>query len=156
MKGSFYMAAILAALGVSFSNCSTNEQRTETTNVDSVAGQEVPYKPPKREQISYKIISRKDSTAKLSSYDGNQEAVILALNRMDANHASKADTLIIPDKFIDFNQYSPFPFYIPELKTVRKIIFFSYPAQAFGAYEKGKLVKWGPTNMGREKDQTPI
>jgi hypothetical protein len=38
---------------------------------------------------------------------------------------------------------------------VSKLILFSYPAQAFGAYENGELVYTGPTNMGRKKDPTP-
>ncbi len=51
--------------------------------------------------------------------------------------------------------YMPFPLDVPFLKDVRKIIFFSYPSQSFGAYEYGNLVYAGPTNMGRKKDPTP-
>lgn len=53
------------------------------------------------------------------------------------------------------NQYSPFPASVSFLKDVNKIIFFSYPAQYFAAYEHGQLVYTGPTNMGRQKDTTP-
>ncbi|RYD56597.1 MAG: murein L,D-transpeptidase [Sphingobacteriales bacterium] len=154
MKRVFYTAAIVAALGISVASCGLNEKKETTQTTDS-GTQQTPYEPPAREQISYRAVNKKDSIANLSAYDSNQKMIIMALNRMDAAHAAKADTLIIPDKFIDFNQYSPYPFYVPELKDVKKVIFFSYPAQAFGAYEQGKLVKWGPTNMGRQKDQTP-
>ena len=51
--------------------------------------------------------------------------------------------------------YFPFPFYATFLKDVKKIIFFSYPSQAFAAYENGRLVYTGPTSMGRKADMTP-
>lgn len=158
MKRRLYTAVVLATICISFSQCGLNEEKNETTHtIDTTrsAQQGSAYEPPAPEQIVYRAVHRKDSAAKLSSYDSNQKHVILALNRMDAAHAAKADTLIIPDKFTDINQYSPFPFYVPELKDIHKIVYFSYPAQAFGAYEQGKLVKWGPTNMGRKKDPTP-
>lgn len=85
-----------------------------------------------------------------------QLPVIMAVNRVDKTHMLQVDSLVVPDKFeSNLNHYSPFPYYVAALSDIRKIIFFSYPAQAFGAYENGKLVRWGPTNMGREKDQTP-
>jgi hypothetical protein len=31
-----------------------------------------------------------------------------------------------------------------------KFVFFSYPIQAFGVYEYGNLIKWGPTSMGKK------
>jgi hypothetical protein len=50
--------------------------------------------------------------------------------------------------------YSPYPQHLPFLQNVRKIVYFSYPAQYFAAYENGRLVYTGPTNMGRQKDPT--
>ncbi|MGN6293271.1 MAG: L,D-transpeptidase [Chitinophagaceae bacterium] len=44
---------------------------------------------------------------------------------------------------------------LPFLDDVSKIVFFSYPAQAFAVYEYGNLVYAGPSNMGRKKDPTP-
>jgi len=91
-----------------------------------------------------------------TSYDTNQQRVIFALNRIDKVHALKTDTLIVPDDVEpNINLYSPFPQSLPFLDSVNKIIFFSYPAEAFAAYEHGRLVRWGATNMGRKKDPTP-
>jgi hypothetical protein len=50
--------------------------------------------------------------------------------------------------------YSPFPTHLEVLKDVNKIVLFSYPIQAYALYEKGNLVKWGPTSMGSKKAQT--
>ena len=95
-----------------------------------------------------------DSLTKM--YTDAQWPVIYMLNRVDKENLTKQDTLVIPDKFETDNlQYAPFPYYVGGLKEINKIIFFSYPAQAFGAYEHGKLVRWGPTSLGRQKDQTP-
>lgn len=89
-------------------------------------------------------------------YSDAQWLTIGMINRVDKENLLKQDALIIPDKFETDNiQYAPFPYYVRGLKDINKLIFFSYPAQAFGAYEHGKLVRWGPTSLGREKDQTP-
>jgi hypothetical protein len=45
--------------------------------------------------------------------------------------------------------------YAEVLKDIDKILLFSYPAQAFAAYENGKLVIAGPTNMGKKASKTP-
>lgn len=152
MKKTFSAAAFAMVCLLGFTQCGQDTEHKTTTTTQT---EEPKYEPPKRVDVTYSIASRKDSAAKLDRYDSSQQKIIMALNRMDGDHLKKADSILLPGQFVDEQQYSPFPFYVPELKDIHKIIFFSYPAQAFGAYEGGKLVKWGPTNMGREKDQTP-
>lgn len=66
------------------------------------------------------------------------------------------DSILVPNDFTKpLKDYLPFPDSIGLLGDVTKIIFFSYPAQIFAAYEKGKLILTGPTNMGRKSKQTP-
>jgi hypothetical protein len=89
---------------------------------------------------------------------GNNKAmdIVLAVNRTDADNFSTMDSVIVPNDFSgDLEYYLPFPFSAPAIKQINKIIFFSYPAQAFAAYENGELVYTGPVNMGRKKDPTP-
>jgi lipoprotein-anchoring transpeptidase ErfK/SrfK len=82
--------------------------------------------------------------------------IAYAINRTDAENLKKLDSIIIPkDLTGDIEFYLPFPLEVAALKEVNKIILFSYPSQTFAAYENGQLVRTGPTNMGREKDQTP-
>ncbi len=89
-------------------------------------------------------------------YNREQRQVILALNRIDSNNVQRADTLVVPDSVsADINVYSPFPSRVRALDSVKKIICFAYPVQAFGVYEDGYLVRWGPTSMGRKDAQTP-
>ena len=74
---------------------------------------------------------------------------------MDEDNAWRADTLIIPNKIeADFLKYSPFPTQLEILSDVKKFVVFSYPIQAYAAYENGKLMKWGPTSMGKKAAKT--
>jgi len=82
--------------------------------------------------------------------------IILALNRIDHNNVSVNDTLIVPDTVsTDIMIYSPFPNKVKILDSVPKIILFSYPIEAFAAYDSGNLVRWGPTSLGKRSTPTP-
>lgn len=82
--------------------------------------------------------------------------IFCAVNRADSAHVAKMDSILVPsDLNADIAYYLPFPLTVPSLNEISKIIFFSYPAQAFGAYEYGQLVYTGATNMGRKADPTP-
>ena len=88
-------------------------------------------------------------------YSEDELYTILALNRLDKKNINHADTLMIPQKFAsDFRSYSPFPAKMNILSDVDKIVIFSYPIQAYGVYQKGELVKWGPSSMGKKSAQT--
>jgi hypothetical protein len=64
--------------------------------------------------------------------------------------------MILPDPLTtDWMAYSVFPAVLPILKDVNKMVFFAYYPEAFAAYEHGKLVKWGPSNMGKKATPTP-
>lgn len=100
---------------------------------------------------------KKDSAMAVFSkqFSEEEQYTILALNRLDSKNKWRADTLAIPDK-IDHSLmlYSPFPTQLEVLKDVQKMVFFSYPIQAYALYENGKLIKWGPTSMGKKAAQT--
>ena len=100
---------------------------------------------------------KKDSAMALfnKEFSKDEQSVILAINRLDSKNKWRADTLMIPDKIDEtLMSYSPFPRTLEQLKEVKKIVFFSYPIQAFASYENGKLVKWGPTSLGSKNAQT--
>jgi len=88
-------------------------------------------------------------------YSADELYTILAINRLDRKNITRPDTLVVPSVIEkDFLKYSPFPGNVPVLQDVKKFVFFSYPIQAFGVYEYGNLVKWGPTSMGKKASQT--
>ncbi|MDP2453197.1 MULTISPECIES: L,D-transpeptidase [unclassified Kaistella] len=101
--------------------------------------------------------NKKDSAmaAFNKEFSKEDQYVILALNRLDLKNKWRADTLMIPDKIdATLMSYSPFPRNLDRLKDVKKIVFFSYPIQAYALYDHGNLVKWGPTSMGSKTAQT--
>ncbi len=95
------------------------------------------------------------SQANKKEFTGKKLYTILALNRLDRANIGAADTLVVPAKIEDdFLIYSPFPGHVTSLENVKKFVFFSYPIQAFGVYENGNLIKWGPTSMGKKATPT--
>ena len=72
---------------------------------------------------------------------------VLKINRVDAGHARRGH-LLVPDSIAAELDYSPFPNSLPELVSFPKFVVVSRRVQAFGAYENGTLVRWGPTSTG--------
>lgn len=109
------------------------------------------------QKISYHAERAKEwSRKKKDSLTSAQQKIIMVVNRVDMANLPSLDSLIIPNDLSgDMVYYLPFPLQLPFLDDVGKIVFFSYPAQAFAAYEYGNLVYAGPSNMGRKKDPTP-
>ena len=85
------------------------------------------------------------------------ELFLLALkvNRRDSLHVKDGDSLMVPDSSARLLDLAPFPRRIPSTSEVAKLILVSRRVQAFAAYERGGLVRWGPTSTGRESLQTP-
>jgi hypothetical protein len=106
-------------------------------------------------EVSYSLVNTADWLVK-NQADSISLRIAYATNRTDAENLKKMDSIIVPkDLTGDIEFYLPFPLEVAALKEVNKIILFSYPSQTFAAYENGQLVRTGPTNTGREKDQTP-
>jgi hypothetical protein len=89
-----------------------------------------------------------------------QIEILEMLNRRDRQHLLRADPpvpgIIVPDTWsLDPLVYSPFPAEWPAAASSAKAIVVDQPMQAFGAYEHGKLVRWGPVSTGRRETPTP-
>ena len=148
--------------------CKEDHINNTTTASDSVSGsdsavveKEVEREEAPQENFTYTqfIFPEKKKDSVMSSfkekYSKEELYTILALNRLDVDNAWRADTLSIPNKIeADFIKYSPFPSQLDILSDVNKFVIFSYPIQAYAAYENGKLVKWGPTSMGKKAAKT--
>ncbi|WP_304344708.1 L,D-transpeptidase [Chryseobacterium koreense] len=105
------------------------------------------------------IFSAKKKDAAMAKFNKElseeERYTILAINRLDSKNKWRADTLAVPDKMDKtLMSYTPFPIQVEKLKEVKKIVIFSYPIQAYSLYENGKLIKWGPTSMGKKSAQT--
>lgn len=111
--------------------------------------------------ISYEAMvfpkGKKDSamSAFIKKFSDSEQYTILALNRLDKKNRWRADTLAIPKSIEkDFLSYSPFPQQLDVIKDVDKIAIFSYRIHAYALYENGKLIKWGPSSMGKKDTPT--
>jgi hypothetical protein len=82
-------------------------------------------------------------------------AALLKLNRLDAQHLRAGVMLVIPEKVGELTSLSPFPSRVETVRDIPKLILVSLHVQAFGAYEFGNLVRWGPTSSGKKASPTP-
>lgn len=85
-----------------------------------------------------------------------QLSLLEKLNRRDLVHLARLTELIVPSGWMeDELAYSPLPVEWPWAAAMPKALIVHQPAQVFGAYEFGKLVRWGPVSTGRKQNPTP-
>ena len=85
-----------------------------------------------------------------------QLAILEKLNRADAKNLTKMGSIVVPDRW-DFREldYSPMPGASTWAALHGKALIVHQQAQAFGAYERGKLIHWGPVSSGAARRPTP-
>jgi hypothetical protein len=97
-----------------------------------------------------------EASAPLSRFSAEQRALLAKLNHADAAHLANLKRIVVPNRWDpDELAYSPMPRAVPELSAEKKAIVVDIPAQVFGAYESGQLVRWGPVSTGDRRHQTP-
>lgn len=85
-----------------------------------------------------------------------QLGVLEKINRRDLEHLARLTEIIAPDTWPeDELAYSPLPADWPWAVSMPKALVVHQPAQVFGAYEYGRLVRWGPVSTGRKDTPTP-
>ena len=101
-------------------------------------------------------------TAKVSEselrqrFSPDQLAILEKLNRADVTRLRRLPELIVPERWLeDEIDYSPLPLSYAWASEHAKALVVHLPSQVFGAYEYGRLVRWGPISSGRETDPTP-
>ena len=93
-------------------------------------------------------------------FTSQQLDVLEKLNRRDREHLVRTDPpvpgLVIPGAWHDDELlYSPLPREWPAATAHTKYVVVHQPFQVFGAYESGRLVRWGPISSGRKETATP-
>lgn len=102
------------------------------------------------------ITYRLEPSKPLSRFNADQIALLAKLNRADPSHLSRLPRIIVPDRWDDNELlYSPMPQVVKQLSLENKAIIVDLPAQVFGAYICGTLVRWGPVSSGRRSRETP-
>jgi hypothetical protein len=111
--------------------------------------------------VVYRLEPQPRTAAELATrFTPAQLDIIEMLNRRDREHLIRADPpvpgLVVPTAWPeDPLAYSPFPASWPAADAYPKAMAVHQPAQAFGAYEQGRLVRWGPVSTGRKETPTP-
>jgi hypothetical protein len=87
-------------------------------------------------------------------------AEVLKVNRVDLAHVRAGDSLVVPDRLRempagDSLRHSPFPLALAVPDSVPRVVLVSLRVQAFAAYERGRLRRWGPVSTGRRETPTP-
>jgi hypothetical protein len=115
-----------------------------------------PTTPPKPGSFEVFKVQNRKSIIELESRLGSDGFVaMLKINRTDRKHLRIGDSLIVPGANTDPMSVAPFPVHLEVARTIPKLVLVSRRVQAFGAYESGKLVRWGPTSTGKKSTPTP-
>ena len=161
MKLEFLLFSVIAIN--LFMGCNSNPQtdliKTDSLHVELDTIQESSQIKTGIPEMKYSILIMNDSIRKQFRKEHTKAQLdkIAALNRIDGNKLLYLDSIVVMDSLNEeWLSYSPFPDSIPLVSDINKIIFISYPIQAFSFYVKGKLVYWGPVSMGKKSTPTPL
>ena len=105
----------------------------------------------------YDTLRGANATAAFSKkYSQQKKEIIYALNRIHPSLVKTGRVLVVPDSLTEnILDYAPFPSAFPAFDSLAKIVIVSFRMQAFGVYEKGQLVRWGPVSTGKKATPTP-
>ena len=103
----------------------------------------------------FKVRNRQSIRELESRLGAEAFTAMLKINRTDRKHIRAGDSLIIPDTRADLMSIAPFPLRLEVAQAIPKLLLVSRRMQAFGAYESGRLVRWGPTSTGKKSTPTP-
>ena len=112
-----------------------------------------------QEPFTIQPLPRTDKEIK-DRFTPQQLDILEKLNRRDREHLIRTDPpvpgLIVPSAWQDDELgYSPLPKEWPAAAAHAKYVVVHQPFQVFGAYEAGRLVRWGPISSGRKETPTP-
>ena len=102
------------------------------------------------------VLKSDKALAELTDLVGKENlTLVLGLNRIDAKFIQKGKLIVIPDNYVDWEDYSPFPKTVDSIKTVPKLILVSETNQAVAMYEYGNQIHWMPASTGKKSTPTP-
>lgn len=112
---------------------------------------------PEKKVINYQsitILTDNPGEELTEKFGGDNVGTILKLNRINSRFLKKGDIVVVPNNFDNFQDLSPFPAKINSAENIAGLILFSQEIQAFGVYENGNLLRWGPISSGKESTKT--
>lgn len=113
---------------------------------------------PQQKEVTYHSLTLRTAHAndEISQSVGAENVdTVLRVNRINLQYLGTGSVLSIPDSFENYMDLSPFPFALSAAQTIPKLMLVSQKIQAFGIYEYGVLVTWGPVSTGKKSTPTP-
>ena len=88
-------------------------------------------------------------------FTAGQLGILEKLNRADLAHLPQLPALVVPERW-DWEEldYSPLPRRYDWARAHRKALVVYLPGQVFGAYQSGRLLRWGPISSGTAENHT--
>ncbi len=106
--------------------------------------------------LAYSLQPLTNGLALRQTYTPTQRALLEKLNRADQKHLARQRQIVVPSLWdLDELAYSPLPADYPAAVPLAKALVVEQAHQVFGAYEHGRLVRWGPVSTGRKASPTP-
>jgi hypothetical protein len=84
----------------------------------------------------------------------SQLALLEVLNRADVEHLEQLRELVVPESWGDESSHTVLPMRYPPAGAWPTFLVVYLPGQLFGAYEFGRLVRWGPVSSGGPDNPT--
>lgn len=104
----------------------------------------------------HRVVPQADVPALLAGLSPDAFGVLEKLNRADRSYLPRLEALVVPlNAETDEMAHAPFPRGYPAAHTFPKLLVVDLAWQAFGAWEHGRLVRWGPVSSGRRSAPTP-
>lgn len=130
-------------------SCSTKDVQASVVEQKVISKKVVPQKSP----VTYSI--RKVSNGKELRNELGDSLYMTTLKVNRRGGVRKNEEFLIPSGSLNPLDYSPYPLHIDSLASIPKFVVVSRRVQAFGAYENGKLHRWGPVSTGKKATKTP-
>lgn len=108
-------------------------------------------------QTRYRVEARAERAGRVEIlYTPSQVSLLEKLNRADRGHLERLPVLVVPESWVeDELAYSVLPMHFAPAEASSTFLVVHVPGQVFGAYEFGRLVRWGPISSGGRRDPTP-
>lgn len=155
MIKTFRLHLVLILSACCLSACTKEKQEQPLPTVITEKPIAAKKEPASLRYTSFVITGARDLQKLVDSLSADEILLIEKINRLDRAHFRQGYVLMLPSDFSDSIHISPYPSKIASLVEVKKILFVHRRIQAFGVYENGALVRWGPTSTGKKKTPTP-
>ncbi len=153
----------LGILAIAIISCNTQPEIEQSIKKDRVVNKTDPVVKTKaksfRTQVVYELDtmhSTKEVDSLFALLNEDQKKVLLDLNRIEKNRIKPKMAIIVPECIShELVEYSPMPQNLQVMKCLPKSMIINQRIQAFGLYENGDLIRWGPISSGKKSTPTP-